>query len=458
MDRQLPDGSIQRTDPQTGRTRIISEADYQRTRLTRERDAEFAMQAGAPPIAQGPVRRMPDMQPVSTGQAGDPDRYRGNNREENVRRAKADGQFESKRAAYNAANRETQMDATGTIYRVSGGAPGAPAMPAAEPTLAPSDPSNLDSPLVPSAPRAPSAPSAPRAATTPNLPASYDQPMRNVAVAAGPNISINDPRKPNPFPQGSIAMKRADGSFTVELPGGETRSFASEQDAAKAFSTPPPVPPPTPEPAIRPPATLRADASPDAASQAWAQNAAGRARGGATMPDVAPDRGQAGLARNGPPFVTDPSQLAAPVAPPPPVVDQTPKPAATPTNGSAPAPVAAPSNAHQASSDLVKSVVASPVRAVEALGRRQDRVLTGRKEKDRAFAASGGMRDMGRPATLPGQLAAPQDREMRRSARAAGRAEMPNLDASSVPMSVGDPIDFPSIRPTGRSNARTSLA
>ncbi len=448
MDRQLPDGSIQRMDPQTGRTRIISGADYQRTRLTRERDAELAMQAGAPPIAQGPVRRMPDMQPVSTGQAGDPDRYRGNNREENVRRAKADGQFESKHAAYNAANRETQMDATGTIYRVSGGAPGAPAMPAAEPTLAPSDPSNPDSPLVPSAPRAASAPSAPRAATNPNLPASYDQPMRNVAVAAGPNISINDPRKPNPFPQGSIAMKRADGSFTVELPGGETRSFASEQDAAKAFSTPPPVPPPTPEPAIRPPATPRADAAPDAASQAWAQNAAGRARGGATMPEPAPAAAQG----------TVPAPMVLPAPPPPPVVDQTPKPAATPTNGSAPAPVAAPSNAYQASSDLVKSVATSPVRAVEALGRRQDRVLTGRKEKDRAFAASGGMRDPGRPATLPGQLAAPQDREMRRSARAAGRAEMPDLDASSVSMSVDDPIDFPSIRPTGRSNARTSLA
>jgi hypothetical protein len=281
--------------------------------------------------------------------------------------------------------------------------------------------------------------------------------MRNVSVAAGPNISINDPRKPNPFPQGSIAMKRADGTFTVELPGGETRSFASEQDAAKAFSTPPPVPPPTPEPAIRPPATPRSDASPDTASQAWAQNAAGRARGGATMPDVAPDRGQAGLARNGPPFVTDPSQISAPMAPPPPVVDQTPKPAATPTNGSAPAP-AAPSNAYQASSDLAKSVVTSPVRAVEALGRRQDRVLAGRKEKDRAFAASGGMRDPGRPATLPGQLTGPQDREMRRNARAAGRAEMPDLDAGTVAMPVDDPIDFPSISPTGRSNARTSLA
>lgn len=230
MDRQFPDGSIQRMDPRTGRTRIVSEADYQRTRLDRERNAEFSMQAGAPPIAQGPVRRMPEVQPVGSGQAGAPDRYRGNNREENVRLAKADGQFEAKRTQFNTANAGKQeMDASGNVRPVSAGAP-------AMPYLAPSDPNNPDSPLVLTWPRAASmpAPSAPRAATNPNLPASYDQPMRNMAMAAGPNIST----KATGLPQGSIGMKRADGSFTVQLAGGETRSFASEQDALKAFAAP----------------------------------------------------------------------------------------------------------------------------------------------------------------------------------------------------------------------------
>lgn len=237
MDRQLPDGSIQRTDPRTGRTRIISEADYQRTRLTRERDAELAMQAGAPPIAQGPVRRMPDVQPVSTGQAGDPDRYRGNNREENVRLAKADGQFDAKRTQFNTANAGKQeMDASGNIAPVSRTLPDlapsqAPAQPARAARTGPIDatPEMLTTPAT-----SPASPGAPRMPEPSGL--------RNIAVAAGPNIST----APTGLPQGSIGMKRADGSFTVQLAGGESRSFASEQDAVKAFAAPAPVLPALP--------------------------------------------------------------------------------------------------------------------------------------------------------------------------------------------------------------------
>lgn len=174
-DRQLPDGSIERTDPRTGRTRIVSAADAGRTALTRERDAELSMQAGAPPIAKGPV-----------------------------------------------AGSQPQAQQ-----------PAAPAKPAA--ALATPQPSSGAAPASP-APKAPAAPKIPEptAATNPNLPASFDLPMRNIAVAAGPNIST----APSGLPEGSAGYQRKDGRYTVRTADGQTRDFANEAEAIAAFPRP----------------------------------------------------------------------------------------------------------------------------------------------------------------------------------------------------------------------------
>jgi hypothetical protein len=112
MDRDLGNGSIERTDPKTGKKRIISGADAARTALTRERDAEMAGQTGAPPIARGPARA-----PNFAAESGPApaSRYQTNDRQLNVDRAKADGQFDSTRARFNANSTGAQMNEQGEI-------------------------------------------------------------------------------------------------------------------------------------------------------------------------------------------------------------------------------------------------------------------------------------------------------------------------------------------------------
>ena len=247
-DAQISDGSVLRMDPITGRRRVISGADYARTQLTRERDNELAMQAGAPPIAQGG------------------NRYRTDNRALNVARAKADGQFDSKRAIFNANNSSRQMDDAGEIRQIpkpAAPAPSSPPAPAASGTLAPSAPSNPNSSPAGIAHKAPPPSFAgPAAPTNPNLPASYDRPMQNVQFAAGPNIST----APTGLPQGSVGFQRKDGSHSVNTADGQTRNFANEASARAVFA-------PAAAPAT---AAQRQDAAPDAASQAWAANSSGR--------------------------------------------------------------------------------------------------------------------------------------------------------------------------------------
>jgi hypothetical protein len=211
-DAQISDGSVLRMDPITGRRRVISGADYARTQLTRERDNELAMQAGAPPIARGPAPSQPAPSAI-----------------------------------------KAPAPVSNVVKPVSS-TPG---------TLAPSDPSNPNSPLVRTAPKVPPPSFAgPAAPTNPNLPASYDRPMQNVQFADGPNIST----KPTGLPEGSVGYARKDGGYTVRTADGQTRDFADEAAARAAYAKPAFVVPPY----------RRADAAPDGASQAWAANSAGR--------------------------------------------------------------------------------------------------------------------------------------------------------------------------------------
>lgn len=230
-DVQLQDGSIERTDPTTGKKRIISAADYQRTRLTRERDAELSMQAGAPPIAKGPTA---NAQP-SSGASQSSDRYRTDNRDLNVARAKADGQFDSKRATYNANNTATQMDTAGTIT---------PRLPDAAATAAAVSPAAMgptgrvrgtNEGLPPEPKVGDPLPTATQAqAMQPQLPP--PESLQNMQMAAGPNISANDPLNPNTLPAGSIGYARKDGTYSVKTADGKPQSFANEAAAKAQFA------------------------------------------------------------------------------------------------------------------------------------------------------------------------------------------------------------------------------
>lgn len=241
IDRQLDDGSVMRIDPRTGKSRTISQSDYARTQLTRERDNQLAMQAGAPPIARGAPPTLPESAPGDyQGRVGlaTESRYRTPDRALNVARAKADGQFDSIRANFNATSKGTQMDEAGTI-----------------------------SPATPAAP----------APTLPQPEAAFDKPMRNIAVAAGPNIST----APTGMPEGSIGYARKAGGYTVRAADGSTQDFASETAAKAAFAAPsaakiPSVSAPAPAAPFVAPKAPRQDAAPDAASQAWADNSSGR--------------------------------------------------------------------------------------------------------------------------------------------------------------------------------------
>lgn len=282
MDRQRPDGSIERTDPRTGRVRIVSAADAARTALTRERDAELSMQAGAPPIAKGTPPTLPDSAPTSpSAPAAQPGRYNTEDRALNVARAKADGQFDSMRARYNAENKGTQMDEAGTIKPVAGAG---------------------------TAPKIPE----PVAATNPNLPASFDLPMRNVAVAAGPNISTAPNQNPNlaqhgGLPEGSVGYQRKDGRYTVRTADGQTRDFASEAEARANFSTPAA---PAPQPAPSVPAAVPPPPTP--AQVATAALPAGPVRAGAMRVFDAEQRGLSGVPAAA---VQSPAPAPAPAAP-----------------------------------------------------------------------------------------------------------------------------------------------
>lgn len=434
-DRQLPDGSIERTDPESGKKRIISRADAVRTALTRERTEEQSMQAGAPPLAGGPVLPDPD---AVTPAAGNPARYQGNNRAGNVARAKADGQFDAKRAQFNATNTATQMDENGEIQPV-GKAGDVAVVPLAGAT-APTTPSPAAS-AQPAAP-APAAPVPVAAPRPPRLP--EPAPAQAINAAAGPNISTANP---NNLPQGSIGMQRADGTYTVETAPGQSQSFANEGAARTYFATKGARPQAmqsaeqllsrqtSPAPAIRPPALPRADAAPDATSQAWADNSAGRARGGSTVPNL-PD--------------STPVSYVGPAPVQAPQVDMTPRPVATPG-------VTSP----QLTSTL-SAIASAPDRRATTPPAGQPRVVGGGAVR-RDLARLGEALSVGPEtgATLRARReesgrATRENNQVRQVGDRARAMELPDLDAGAV--ADPEPFDFPSIQPTGSRRARASLA
>ena len=262
-DQALAGGSVMRTDPLSGKRRVISQADYARTQLTRERDNELAMQAGAPPVAKSPQfatssatgsDAMERQQLLSLASAR-PDRNITPQTVANATPEQVRGELSALGTGALIASRQ----------RAAGGGQPAPAAPKPGGTLAPSDPNNPDSPLVQAAQNGQQPPkfAGPAAPTNPNLPASYDRPFQNVQFAAGPNIST----APTGLPQGSIGYQRKGGGYTVRTADGQTRDFADEGAARAEFAR---------LAAFTLPKTPRTDAAPDAASQAWADNSSGR--------------------------------------------------------------------------------------------------------------------------------------------------------------------------------------
>jgi hypothetical protein len=289
-----------------------------------------------------------------------------------------------------------------------------------------------------------------------------------MTMAAGPNISATDPRNPNPFPAGSIGMQRADGTYTVETADGKPQSFANEAAARANFQ----------RIADRPKAM-------DAAQAFLAS------RSPATP-------GQAGLAQNGPAFVTKPNQLAASPAPSPaPVavtrVDASPDSASQawaanssgrarggatePAFDATPVPVTpiGPSPAVQqvmAAASAPPVPVATPVNAPRPPNFRE----RGFPSPASAYAAD--MREKIGPAApsiwerpfialrnRQKRILADRNPEVQR-ARAAGKAADTDFDAGSIPnpprapfFGDDEPAAFPTFNaPTGTSRPRASLA
>lgn len=113
IDGVLPDGRVRRNGA------IISADDASRTQIDRARNQTLERQTGANPANQVGARApvMADaVEPANAMGFTDPNRYRGNNRQLNVQRAKADGQFGSLQTKFNTLNQgKMSMDDQGVI-------------------------------------------------------------------------------------------------------------------------------------------------------------------------------------------------------------------------------------------------------------------------------------------------------------------------------------------------------